>query len=238
MDTIRIGRAIRALRVRRGWRQEDLARTAGVSRTVVGRLERGDADGIVPRRIERVVAALGARLVVRLDWHGEGLDRLLDAGHAAIVEAVVRELQHNGWLCATEVTFNVFGERGSIDVLAFHPEARIVLVIEVKSTVPDVGGMLLTLDRKTRLALRIAAERGWSGRSVARLLVVAEGPTARRRVAAHRATFDQAFPARNVAIRRWLAQPVGPLSGLWFFSNARGPAPRGRPPTDREGPRA
>ena len=39
---------------------------------------------------------------------------------------------------ATEVSFSVYGERGSIDILAFHASTGSLLVIEIKSVVPDM----------------------------------------------------------------------------------------------------
>ena len=57
--------------------------------------------------LERVAAALDARVDVRLLWHGEGFDRLLDARHAAMVEEVVSMLVIDGWEVATEATFNL-----------------------------------------------------------------------------------------------------------------------------------
>jgi len=70
------------------------------------------------RTIERIAAVLGARLEVRLNWNGEGLDRLLDAAHADLVEKVVAALETSGWQTAVEISFNVRGERGSVDVFA------------------------------------------------------------------------------------------------------------------------
>jgi transcriptional regulator with XRE-family HTH domain len=220
MDSILFGRGVKALRLRKGWRQDDLADAAQVSRGVVARIERGNADRVTVATLDKVAAAVGARVACRLTWNGEGLDRLLDAEHAAIVEAVVRTLRAADWLVATEVSFNNFGERGSVDVLAFHQASRFVLVIEVKSVVPDVQAMLVALDRKERLARQIARERGWDAGAVARLLVIGENRTARRRVDMHAATFGNMFPDRAREIRRWLVEPVAssPLRGLWFLS--------------------
>lgn len=158
MDGITFGRGFRALRIRRRLTQANLAARAGVSRGVIARIERGGAATVTVATLEKVGAPLGARVVCRLSWNGEGLDRLLDTAHAAIVEQVVRLLGGAGWLVATEVSFNHFGERGSIDVLAFHPASRLLLVVEVKSVVPDVQATLVTLDRKERLAPQIARE--------------------------------------------------------------------------------
>lgn len=219
MDVVRFGRGVRALRFRRRWRQEDLAAEAGVSRSLVARVEQGRADRLTVATLERLLAPFAARLVCRIDWRGEDLDRLRDRGHAEIVDWIVRRLNADGWECATEVSFSVYGERGSIDVLAFHRTAGVVLVVEVKSAIGDVQATLMTLDRKGRLAIRLARERGWPAQSAARLLVVRRSSTARRRVEEFEATFGAAFPDRAVAVRRWLRRPTGrPISGLWFVS--------------------
>jgi transcriptional regulator with XRE-family HTH domain len=240
VDTVTFGRGFKALRLRKRLRQDDLGAEAGVSRGTIARIEQGHADKVTVETLEKVARPLGARVVCRLSWNGEGLDRLLDADHAAIVEQVVRFLAAAGWLLATEVSFNVWGERGSIDILAFHPGARILLVVEVKSVVPDVQGMLMALDRKERLALEIGRERGWEAIAVARLLVIRENRTARRRIEDHAVTFGNAFPDRARAIRSWLVRPDPrqPLRGLWFMSNesqavARQRMRGGRPRSER-----
>jgi transcriptional regulator with XRE-family HTH domain len=219
VDPVRFGRGIRALRRRRGWRQLDLATKAGVTRATVAGIEQGHGERVTYATLERVARPLEARVVCRLDWRGENLDRLLDAQHAALVEQIVVRVGAAGWQSATEVSFNVFGERGSIDVLAYHAATRLVLVVEAKTAIPDVGGMLMTLDRKARLAVGIAKERGWPASSAARMLVVAESRASRQRIAAHRATFEAAFPVRGRDVHRWLGAPRQPASALWFLSN-------------------
>jgi hypothetical protein len=171
---------------------------------VVSELEAGRGDRIAVERLVRVVSGLGGYLSVRIQYQGEALDRLRDRWHAALVDRLVVRLRHAGWEVATEVSFNVFGERGSIDILAFEPVSGTLLVIEVKTVVPDIGGMLATLDRKVRLARELAEARGWRMNTVGRLLVLPEARTARRRIEEHEATFRNAFPARNPEVNRWL----------------------------------
>ena len=93
-------------------------------------------------------------------------------------------------------------------------------MIEIKTVVPDIGGMLATLDRKVRLAPKLAEDRGWAVTSVSRLLVLPEASTPRRTVAEHAATFLAAFPDRNEAVRRWLRKPENAIRGLLFQSDA------------------
>jgi transcriptional regulator with XRE-family HTH domain len=221
VDAVRFGRAMRELRVKRGWRQEDLARHAGLSRGAVARVEQGRGDRLTIQTVERLITALGARFVWRIDWNGEALDRLLDQSHASVVELVVRVLAANGWLCVSEASFNVYGERGSIDVLAYHPLRQALLVVEVKSFLGDMQATLMVFDRKARLAADIARARGWTPRTVSKLLAIRDGSTARRRVREFDATLRSAFPDRSTALRRWLRRPTNDaIAGLLFLSPA------------------
>lgn len=219
MDWIRVGSSLRALRRRRGWTQVTLAARAGFSRSLVALVEAGEGDRVAGRTLAAICDGVGARLRVQLLWHGENLDRLLDHAHAMLVEEVVRRLERLGWQALPEVTFHVGAGRGSIDILAFHPATGALLVIEVKSVVPDIQAMFAGLDRKARLGARIAAERGLRATAVARLLVLPEAATTRRRVQMVAATLGAAYPARNVAVAQWLRAPAGPLSGVLFLSN-------------------
>lgn len=222
MDVVRFGLGVRALRRRRGMTQRQVALRAGCSRAVVWQIERGNADRVAVHTLVEIAGTLGARIDLRLLWHGEGLDRLLDARHARLVEIVLAMLDANGWDTATEVSFNIRGERGSIDVLACHRPTRCLVVIEVKSVVPDIQAMLHGLDRKGRLAPAIAAERNWLAASVTKMLVLPEDRTARRRIETHTATIRAALPARTVAMKAWIRAPVapGPGHGVLFLSDA------------------
>lgn len=222
MDAVRFGRSVRALRRRRHWRQLDLANAAGVSRSVISRIELGRGDRMTVRVLERVATALGARLRCSLDWNGEAIDRLLDEDHAHLVERIVRWLDGAGWQTAVEVSFGIYGERGSVDVLALHEPSGCLLVVEAKTVVPDLQAMLTSLDRKARLGARIASDRGWEASTVSRLLVIAEDRTARRRVAAAEATFRRAFPDRTPDVRAFVRTPDAgrSIAGLVFLTGA------------------
>jgi transcriptional regulator with XRE-family HTH domain len=230
-----MGLSIRALRRRRGWTQAQVAARCGVSAAEISRLERGAAGHASVRRLDSVFAALGARLSVRVLWQGEELNRLLDRDHARLVEFVMTCLARLDWIAVPEVTFQVYGERGSIDVLAWHETTATVLVIEVKTVVPDVQALLAGLDRKARLAPGIARDRRWHARTTAKILVLPADRTSRRRVDVFSATFERALPARTVAIKRWLAGPSGSQSGIWFVSDVRPAQPRHRVPAVRQG---
>lgn len=226
MQSIRYGRQFRALRIRKEVRQADVARIARLSRAVVSRIDRGLIGNIRVEDLERAAAALGAIVDLRLRWNGEQLDRLVDEAHARLVDLAVALLRATGWEVAVEVSFSIWGERGSIDVLAYHRATGTILVVEVKSVVPDSQSTLHGLDRKTRLARQIAEQRGWDCRTVARLLIVGASATSRRRIARLAPTYRAVFPTRGRDVRNWLSRPTGPMSGLLLLSCAPGESAR------------
>jgi transcriptional regulator with XRE-family HTH domain len=125
MDDQRIGHVLRALRQRKGWRQQDVGDRAGVSDTLVARIERGAFASIPLGKIRRVAETLGARFDTILRWQGADLGRLLDSRHAAMHESMARFLGSlDGWQFEPEVSFSIYGERGIIDILAWHPGRR------------------------------------------------------------------------------------------------------------------
>ena len=219
VDALRFGRQYRALRIRLEQRQTDVAETAGVSRSLIASIDRGELDGVTLGSLVAAARALGADVDLRLRWRGEQLDRLVDEAHAAVVEIVVARLRRLGWLVDVEVSFSIWGERGSIDILAFHPVHGSLLVVEVKSALADSQATLHGLDRKARLAREVSKDRPWDVRHVSRLLIVASSATSRRRVARLAATFDAALPSRGAMVRRWLARPDQPIAGLLFVAD-------------------
>lgn len=186
---------------------------------MIASIDRGQLDGVTIRSLRSATDALGADLDVVVRWRGERLDRLLDEDHAALVETMVALLRRHEWEVSVEVSFSKWGERGSIDILGFHPVERALLVVEVKSVVPDSQATIHGTDRKTRLAPDIARERGWDPSSVSRLLVIGDSSTSRRRIRQLDRTYQAAFPDRGTAVRRWLRRPRGRISGLLFLSN-------------------
>jgi hypothetical protein len=171
------------------------------------------------RTLEAVVRALGASLSVEVRWDGAGLDRLVDGVHAAIQDATARRISGSGWMVRPEVSFSHFGERGSCDLVAWHPAARVVLVVEVKSRVGDLQETLRRLDAKTRLGPVLASQLGWPPPAgVARALVIAEHRTSRRVVAAHPSLLE-AFSIRGPAAARWLRAPTARDARLLWFQS-------------------
>lgn len=221
MRDLELGHVARALRHRRGWRQTDVADQAGVSQREVSRLEAGAIDHFTLATLRRVCRAVGLDVSLDGRWRGGELARLLDADHAALQASVARLLAGLRWLVAVEATFSRYGERGSYDILAFHPGSGTLLVVEIKTIVADLQGVLRPLDVKARLAMTVARDRGWQPRGVVVCLVVADGSTARRRVSEHAPLFAR-FALRGGAARRWLREPSPRSLGLLLFRTLPG----------------
>jgi transcriptional regulator with XRE-family HTH domain len=220
MDDVRVGSVFRAVRIRRGLRQFDVATSAGVSQTVVSTIETGDVESVSLRSLRSVAAALGISLPFEPRWRGADLAKLLDEKHAGMVDDFVRGLTQLGWIVLPEHTFNIRGERGSIDVLAWRPVDRAVLATEVKTVVVDLQDLLATLDRKRRLLGQISRELGWGPLKVGTLLLMPEETQARHAVDRFRSVFDVAYPERGRGVQRWLRCPDRDMRGVLFLPNS------------------
>lgn len=194
-------------------------------------MERGHVDEITVGRIRAVAKALDVRVELLPRWRAGDLDRLLNARHSELHELVARYFaQLPDWVSQPEVSFAVYGERGVIDILAWHPRRRMLLVIELKTDIVDVNELVGTVDRKGRLAVRIATERGWikprdPPPTVSIWVIVAEGSTNRRRVSAHGAMLRAAFPADGRTMTGWLSDPRRPIRALSFWRGGANHSP-------------
>lgn len=203
-----MARALRAVRRRRGWSQRQLGRRLGISKSEMSRWETGALEHCSLSELERWATALNAHVIV--DLRVEGERPLTDARHADLQDWLVRTLRSVGWIAEPEPSFNVYGDRGRIDVLAYHPSIHILLVVEIKTRIDDVQDLLGRLDIKKRVAPGMARERGWQPKAVVPAIFVLEGSTARRRIAMHEALFAS-FHLRARAAMAWLRRPHPPM---------------------------
>lgn len=220
VDALRLGAVLRAVRLRRGWRQLDVALAVHVSVATVSRVERGQFDTLSIGVLMRVAAVLEVRMDWMPRWRGGELDRMLNAGHAAMHEAASLEFVGTEWLLSSETTFAIYGERGVIDILAFHPPTGALLVVELKTDLVDVQGLIGAVDRYRRLAPQVARERGWAVTSVSCWVLLRDTPSNHRRLAAHSTVLRNAYPADGRRVRGWLRRPSGPVAALSFLSDS------------------
>jgi len=185
---LEVGRLLRMLRIRRGWRLRDVADRCGLSTATIGRTELGIITSA------HVLRQHAASLDLRVEWRvvGRGADvaRVLDDEHAAIVNALAATLRRAGLPLEAEASFSEYGERGRIDLVAFDPASETILVVEVKTELADLQDLFGGLNVKTRLAPTIAKRLSWPVSRTVTILAVAATARNRATVRSHAALFE------------------------------------------------
>ena len=92
-----------------------------------------------------------------------------------------------------------------------------LLVIELKTEIVEVGMLLGRMDQRRRLAANIARRNGWDPVAVSTWVVIADGRTNRRTVAAHQSVLRRKFPVDGRSVRRWLGDPRDRIDALGFL---------------------
>lgn len=210
----RIGSAIRGARIGLGWSEREFARRLGSNQAAVQRLERGaqrhlDVD-LATRAIELVGIRVELTANARLLGHR---NRQRDAVHASCVGYVARELRRRGWDVRVELEIGGRRPLGWIDVVAYREADRALLVIEVKTTLDDIGQALRQIGWYTRVAREAGYELGWRPRIVVRALIVLSTVETDARSSAQSSILREALPGG--------ARPLGD-----WIDDARSPVPR------------
>ena len=146
--------------------------------------------------------------------------RLVDRAHAALVDYVVGWLRDD-WEVVVEYTFNRYGERGSVDVLAWHAATRTNPLIDrdqigVHRPSGDAGEsgskssascQTSSVESAAGILLRSAASWWWRAR-------LRTGPsfarTGRSSTPRSRRELERSGPG--------CATPSGPIAGVWLVS--------------------
>jgi transcriptional regulator with XRE-family HTH domain len=139
----RIGGEIRALRRRRDWTQEELARRAGVGRLMISRAERA-AGSLDVDTLEHIALAFGVPLMLGF---GRGpVEGTSDAGHLAMQELVLRLGRRAGFAARFEA---VAGDSWRSTDVELRSDARKRLILaECWNTIGDVGAAARSTTRK------------------------------------------------------------------------------------------
>ena len=171
-----IGAQVRDGRQRRRWTTERLAREAGVSRTLVYLVERGEPTTL--ETYARLGVALGLRLEAALDDPRSRArpGRAEDPVHAAIVEMLAARYAAQGRHVAADEPFQYFQFAGRADVTVVDPTGPDLLHHEVKTAILNVGELAGAWNVKRRyLAATLAERHGARGgfRSVTHVLTIA-----------------------------------------------------------------
>jgi len=155
-----LGSAARDARLAKGWTSVETAEHAGVSRTSVYTLERGE-----PVSIEvalRVVTTLGLRLEVDMvdpRRRQRRSDLSVDPVHSAMGELESGHLRKLSFPVAIDEPYQHFQFAGRADVIAWDVAARALLHIENRTRFPNVQETAGSFNAKRAYLGRVLAER-------------------------------------------------------------------------------
>ncbi len=188
--------------------QTQLAARAGVTRSYIGQVERGDAN-ITLDRLVSVASALGIEVAFDLRpptiiGRHPGQSDIVHAwcsGHAD------RRLRADGWSTAREVEVVHGRSHGWIDLLAFDHRTGTLLIIEIKTRLDDLGAVERQIAWYERMAWGLARDIGWEPRRVATWLLVLASDEVDASLRINRSVIDRAFPSRAVEMTAALAVP-------------------------------
>ena len=194
------GHACRDVRGRLGLSLEAVASAAGISASYLARIEHGRVNPTFDA-VERISDALGLRL--NLDIRPPvflGSSPTGDLVHAWCSSYVDRRMRAAGRLTAREVGLIDGRYRGWIDVLAFDPTTGLLLIIEIKTRLDDIGAIERQLDWYERSAPDLARERDWDVRSMRSVVLLLASEEVERSLVANRDVLGLAFPLRSDVI--------------------------------------
>jgi transcriptional regulator with XRE-family HTH domain len=211
-----------------GWSQRDLAARAQTSQTMVSRIERAKVSTLDALVVERVLTALGIRGALALNGrHLDDRRRQRDAVHVRLTGAVARHLERDGWQTATEVLLGDGAPRGWIDLLAFRPADRSLLIEESKTEILDLGALQRSLSFYEREAWAAARHLDWRPLRAVVLCAALDSEAVARRLLENRDIVSRTFAAPVLAIAAWLRDPDQAAPRNWALGMVD-PAVRGR----------
>jgi transcriptional regulator with XRE-family HTH domain len=200
---------VRARRARR-WTQRRLSAVSGISQQMVSEIERAVVPDLPIATAVRILNALEVRIDLRLLGPTSTAMPVRDRAHARCVAYVARRLEQSGWRVSTEVAVGDERWRGFIDVLAFDPVAHVLLVIEVKVELDDIGAIDRQLGSYERFAWAAAHALGWRPRAATAVLLLLATDDNDRRLTEHRLYMDRRFRIRSSAVQSLIADPHRP----------------------------
>jgi transcriptional regulator with XRE-family HTH domain len=199
----RTGVAFRTIRRSLGATQQQVADAAGLSKSLVCDLELGHV-GVSLDSVDRVAIAMGCRpeIVLRgpvLLGRPGGERSTGDLAHARIVGATRRILVRAGFECLVEQEIAAGNTRGWIDLIAYDPTHRRLIVIECKTQLRDLGGLDRQVETYARSCLQVAAAHGWQPIEIVVVVVVLATAENDAVILANRDLLGSRYPMRGRA---------------------------------------
>jgi transcriptional regulator with XRE-family HTH domain len=204
-----IGDAIRSARIAAGWTQRELAIRLGTYHVAVVRIEAGPRSATDLRLASAAFELLGIRMTVDSATLGlVGRREQRDFVHARCASHVNGHLASDRWDVRLEVEVGSGRYRGWIDVLAFRPNDRALLCLEIKTQLDDIGRIQRTLGWYQREAWAAASTLGWRPRTASAALLVLSTTENDARIRANRDLLREAFPTRAADLADWVRTPT------------------------------
>jgi transcriptional regulator with XRE-family HTH domain len=185
----------------------ELGARSGISRQMIAAVESTQANPSLD-----VITALLDGLDVDIDLVVRGPVQIdgptrHDRAHAICSAYVQRRLEAAGWLVAREVRIDGGRYIGWIDLLAFHEPTGILLVIEIKTRLDDIGAIERSMDWHVDRARAAALRLGWHPATVAPWLLALATDEVEDSIRRNRNIWDAVFPVRAVAMGSMARSP-------------------------------
>lgn len=193
--------------------QRELAGVVGVSRPFISAIEAGRADPSLDL-VQRIAAALGLEIDIASRSPVVAFPKPADQVHAWCSGHIDRRFRAAGWETRREQEIVLARAHGWIDLLAFDPRTRTLVIVEIKTRIDDLGAIERQLGWYERDAPLIAQRHGWRPRRIETWLLVLASDEVEATIREQRDVLRLGFPARASAMREVLAGVVDrPRSG-------------------------
>lgn len=204
----------RDTRIRLDITQGELADAAGLSRGYIANIESGRANPTL-NQVDQIGHVLGLELgLASRPPTFLGQRRPHDLVHARCSGYSGRRLIGEGWNVAREVEVVEVRMHGWIDLLAYDPRHKVLLIVEIKTRLEDIGAIERQMARYDRLAIRVARGLGWEPKRQASWLITLASEEVEAALRANRAIVDQAFPGRAHQMAEVLRGEMPPARSL------------------------
>ncbi len=207
---------VRTARTQIGWTQDELADRAHTSQTKIWRMEHAQAGALDLETLDRVLTELGFRVLLEVDGrHLVARTEQRDLVHAALLGVLASRLRRAGWEVATEVPTGASAPTGWLDLLAFRRADSALALGEVKTALPDIGGLQRQIAFYQREAAWAARRQGWLRESLTTLVACLDSADVATSLVANKLVLAPAFPGDPRALESWLrapgaSRPIGP----------------------------
>jgi len=181
--------------------QRELALAVGVSRSHIAGVESGRVNPSIDL-VWRVADRLGIEIeIVHRPPILVGRRTSGDLVHARCSGYVGGRLEGAGWAVRREVEVKADRVHGWIDLLAFEPVTRTLVIVEIKTRLDDVGAVERQIGWYERHAIDVALPFGWRPRRVLSWLILLASREVEDALVAHRQLLRRSFPERAGAMR-------------------------------------